>query len=79
MTPEKVRPYMWPHLDTGTVKLSSTDPWRDYKTAGYNHGDKIETKAGKAIFRILERDLYQDDWMKEALPIAKQIWDKYEP
>lgn len=63
MNKETVRQYMWPHYDYGTSQGSAG--WK----AQHNHGDKV----GKSIFRLLDKD-FRKDWLKEALPIAKEIW-----
>lgn len=76
---ENVRKYMWPHLDRGKSQSS-------YNNKSRNHGDKMiviwEDSQGKqlsketAIFRLLEANLFDEEWMKAALPVAKQIWEE---
>ena len=79
VTKENVAKYMWPHLDYGKSQYAYNDLRR-------NHGDKRtivwEDSQGKhlsketCVFRLLDANLYDEEWVKEALPIAKQIWEE---
>lgn len=76
---ENVAKYMWPHLDCGKALYAYDDKKR-------NHGDKRtiiwEDSQGKqlsketAVFRLLEANLYDEEWVKAALPVAKEIWEE---
>ncbi len=76
LTIEQVKPYIWPHYDFGKSQgiCSRTD---------LKHGEVVEfkqmidgkIKITKATFRLLEAGLYRDDWMAEALPLAKKYFE----
>lgn len=70
---ENVRQYMWPHLHKQKNNQRSTASHR----TDLKHGDVIKSKDGKIIstFRLIENDLYEDEFYRYALPIAKEIWD----
>lgn len=71
ITPSQVGRYMWPHYDDGKAlwAVSWGNPLK--------HGDYILYKNGsKSIFRLLEANQYEDEWMREALPIAKELWER---
>lgn len=69
---ENIRRWMFPHIHIrkGNVRIYKTLGLVDFKTL--KHGDK----AGKGIFRLMEEDLYEDEFYKTALPIAKRIWEQ---
>ena len=68
-----VRKYMWPHSDYGKVKFTSND-------LSNSHGDIVETeykgRAIKGVFRLIEKDMYIPEFMKRAMPIAKEMWEQ---
>lgn len=68
MNENLVRKYMWPHVHRGKERICA----KFLGLKGVKHGDKV----GKGVFRLIENDLYEDEFYQNALPIAKNIWEE---
>lgn len=75
VTKEQVKKYMWPHIDFGKEQICA----KFLGHLDHKHGDIVEIKFGdevvrKGVFRLIEANLYTDEFMKAALPLAKEIY-----
>ena len=69
LTEQQVKQWMHPHIHTKSgARYYCNGGLVD--CTGLKHGDKV----GSGIFRVMDNDLYADEFYQEALPIAKRIW-----
>lgn len=66
---ETVKQYIWPHLDFGARQVLCAD-------ARARHGQEVQHGKERAVFRLLDKD-YDKEWLAEALPIAKRLWEEH--
>lgn len=85
---EQVKPYIWPHIDFGNSQVCAkflgelnhkhgtiVEFESDFDFRGLGMKAAHQPIKYKGIFRILDAGLYCDEWMREALPIAKQLYE----
>ena len=71
MNKEDVKKYMWPHVhfQKGNQRICA----KFLGIANAKHGDKM---GNGGVFRLIENDLYTDEFYQYALPIAKKLWSE---
>lgn len=89
LTIDSIQKWIWPHVDFGKkqvcAKFLGEPNHKHGETIEFEsplellgNGVKYNgnLKNYKGVFRLIEKDLYRDDWMAEALPLAKEYWEK---
>ena len=66
--------YMWPHFDTGKAQYDASfccafSPGSH--PVNYTHGQQV----GKLTFRLIDKDLFSEAFVREVLPLYKEVWE----
>jgi hypothetical protein len=76
VTLERALQWKWLHIDFGKEQYCAKFAcgFAGFNINSLRHGDKFN--GTKGIFRLIEKDLYDEEFVRQALPLLKEWWEQ---